>query len=195
MRKSATSWPLAVHEPETASAVPFLVRTRGARSRSVIATIDPEGLLSVLDRDSDVIFCRVPLTTEPELESLFDIGPTHEEWSGSAYSPRLDLLVAPENETLFAQWLEAGGWVTAFDPTSGRVHWQHASSTPVAGEPTLAPGDLVFTGELDGDVIVLDVGSGRFLFQGRAGGPIVGGVVSHARHSARHVAVVHGHRW
>ena len=54
-------------------------------------------------------------------------------------------------------------------------------------------GNVVLTGELTGDFIVLDARSGKILYRDNVGGPIAGGVITYAAQGVQNVAVVSGY--
>jgi alcohol dehydrogenase (cytochrome c) len=93
----------------------------------------------------------------------------------------------------FDQWGQARGWLTAFDAASGKMKWRYAASKPLLGAVTATAGDLVLTGELNGDLVALDGKSGKVLFRGDVGGPIAGGLVTYVARNVQQVAVVSGY--
>ena len=142
------------------------------------------------------------------------------EWNGAAHSPRLETIFVPAvdwcatfkkdasppdaekehthgfyfgGEMNFDKWGQARGWLTAFDAASGKMKWRYAASKPLLGAVTATAGDVVLTGELNGDLIALDGKSGKVLFRGGVGGPIGGGVVTDLARNVQHVAVVSGY--
>jgi outer membrane protein assembly factor BamB len=52
------------------------------------------------------------------------------------------------------------GWVTAIDASTGEVKWKHRSSRPMVAAVTTTRGNLLLTGELNGDFLVLDARTG-----------------------------------
>jgi alcohol dehydrogenase (cytochrome c) len=142
------------------------------------------------------------------------------EWNGAAHSPRLETIFVPAvdwcatfkkdasapdaekehthgfyfgGEMNFDKWDQARGWLTAFDATSGKIKWRYAASKPILGAVTATAGDVVLTGELNGDLVALDGKSGKVLFRGDVGGPIAGGVATYVARNVQHVAVVSGY--
>jgi alcohol dehydrogenase (cytochrome c) len=57
---------------------------------------------------------------------------------------------------------------------------------------TTTAGGLVLAGELTGDFLVLEAGSGRELYRFNTGGPIGGGIVSYEVKGKQFVAVMSG---
>ena len=58
---------------------------------------------------------------------------------------------------------------------------------------TATSADLVFTGELTGDFVVLDGRRGDVLYRFNTGGPIAGGVITYEQSGKQYVAVATGH--
>jgi alcohol dehydrogenase (cytochrome c) len=137
------------------------------------------------------------------------------EWSVPAYSPKLDLLVVPsvdwcgvfkrDDEPRFiAGQLYFGGsftwdppeksrgWLTAVKASTGEVAWKYQSTRPMLAAVTATSGDMIFTGELNGDFIALDARDGNVVYRFPGGGAIVGGVISYSAGSKQYVAVVSG---
>ncbi len=86
----------------------------------------------------------------------------------------------------------AGGWLTAVDATTGSIRWRYRSAAPLVAALVATAGDLVFTGELSGDLIALDARTGEPLYRFNTGGPIGAGVVSYAVAGVQYVAVMSG---
>ena len=60
-----------------------------------------------------------------------------------------------------------------------------ASLTPTAG-------GLVFTGDLDGNLLAFDAASGKVLFKSAIGGPVGGGIATDSVNRKQYVAVAAG---
>jgi outer membrane protein assembly factor BamB len=143
------------------------------------------------------------------------------EWNGPTYSPRTNALyvnaidwcttvrVAPPSELEGKEglpWTGSAaleepfgkpdstrrGWLTALDADDGRVRWRYASPTPLVAGITATAGGLVFTGDLDGNVLAFDASDGRILWRGQTRQPVGGGVVSYAVGGRQFVAVASG---
>jgi alcohol dehydrogenase (cytochrome c) len=143
------------------------------------------------------------------------------EWNGPSYSPRLNTLyvnaidwcttvkVAPPAELEGKDglpWTGSSelrepfgsadrtrrGWLTAVNADDGTVRWKYASPTPLVAGVTATAGGLVFTGDLDGNVLAFDGESGRILWRGKTGQPIGGGVASYAVGGRQFIAVASG---
>ena len=62
----------------------------------------------------------------------------------------------------------------------------------MTGGVTATEGDLIFTGELTGDLLALDARSGKVLLRHELGGPAGGGVVTYSARGRQNVAIVSG---
>lgn len=62
----------------------------------------------------------------------------------------------------------------------------YAALTPTAG-------NVLFTGDLLGNFLVLDARDGKELYRFDTGGPIAGGVVTYEQKGKQYVAVASGH--
>ncbi|HEV3334558.1 MAG TPA: PQQ-binding-like beta-propeller repeat protein [Bryobacteraceae bacterium] len=85
-----------------------------------------------------------------------------------------------------------GGWLTAVDADTGRVRWKYKSPTPMLAAVTPTAGGVVFTGDLNGDVLALDASSGSVLWRNATGAALGGGVISYQTGGHQRVAVVAG---
>ena len=159
----------------------------------------------------------VPLTTTPVRVCPGILG--GEEWNGSAYYAKESLLIVPATDwcaelskdttapdpekehsrgayiggqAKFEPWSAARGRLTAFDAATGHEKWRHDAAKPLVAGVTTTAGDLVFTGELTGDLLALDARSGAVLLRRELGGPAGGGVVTYRARGVQNVAVVSG---
>ncbi len=140
------------------------------------------------------------------------------QWNGPAYSPKSDLLYVNAIDwcTVFKlgpdpEWVatvpytglangwgtndpiaKAYGWINAVDPKTGKMRWRIKWPTPMYAALTPTAGDVLFTGDLNGDFLVLDARSGKTLYRFNTGGPIAGGVVTYERKGKQYVAVASG---
>jgi len=95
-------------------------------------------------------------------------------------------------ETKFDPWSAAQGRLTAFDASTGHEKWRYDAAKPLIAGVTATEGDLIFTGELSGDLLALDARSGKVLLRRALGGPAGGGGVTYSAGGVRNVAVVSG---
>ena len=142
------------------------------------------------------------------------------EWNGASYSPRLDALFVPATdwcnrirpaaqtpdpqpektrgaffggEFQFDPWANARGWLTAFDAATGKRLWRYRAAKPLVGAVLATGGDLVFSGDLNGDLHALDAKTGKVLYTHNVGGPLGGGLVSYQASGQQYVASVSGY--
>ena len=136
-------------------------------------------------------------------------------WNGPAFNPRTNMLyvnsvewcghfgVAQELRHIEGQFYMGGfarldpieqakGWVTALDASTGKIQWRYKSERQMVAAVATTSSELVFTGEVTGDFIVLDGRDGRVLYRFNTGGPINGGVISYAVNGKQYVAVMAG---
>jgi alcohol dehydrogenase (cytochrome c) len=84
------------------------------------------------------------------------------------------------------------GWLTAVDADSGRVRWKYKSPTPMLAGVTATAGGLVFTGDLNGDVLAFDAETGSIVWRDATAAPIGGGVISYETAGHQLIAVAAG---
>ena len=84
------------------------------------------------------------------------------------------------------------GWLTAVDADSGKVLWKYQSSLPLVASITPTASGLVFTADLEGNLLVFDAHSGKILFRSKVGGPVGGGVVTYMVEGKQYVAIAAG---
>jgi alcohol dehydrogenase (cytochrome c) len=136
-------------------------------------------------------------------------------WNGPAFNPRTNMLyvnsvewcghfgVAKELRHIEGQFYMGGfarldpieqakGWVTALDASTGKIQWQYKSDRQMVAAIATTSAELVFTGEVTGDFIVLDGRDGKVLYRFNTGGPINGGVITYAVNGKQYVAVMSG---
>ena len=84
------------------------------------------------------------------------------------------------------------GWLTAVNASTGTVVWKYQSKRPLLASVTITSANLVFTGELTGDFVVMDAGQGDILYRFNTGGPVTAGVITYAVNGKQYVAVPSG---
>jgi PQQ-dependent dehydrogenase (methanol/ethanol family) len=141
------------------------------------------------------------------------------QWNGAAFSPRTGLLyinaidwctvfkLGPEprwEATVPYTGLANGwgtndptdkwsGWINAVDPKAGTMAWRIKTPSPMYAAITPTAGDVLFTGDLEGNFLVLDARNGKELYRFNTGGPLAGGVVTWEQKGRQYVAVASGH--
>lgn len=83
-------------------------------------------------------------------------------------------------------------WLTAVDADSGKILWKYHSSQPLVAAITPTAGGIVFTGDLDGNLLAFDSTSGKVLLKTLTGGPIGGGISTYMIGGKQYVAVAAG---
>jgi len=137
------------------------------------------------------------------------------EWNSPAFNPGEHLLFAPavdwcgtfkkadEPRYIPGQLYMGGsytydpveksrGWLTAVNASTGAVTWRYDSKRPLVAAVTATSSNLILTGELTGDFLVLDALSGQVLYRFNTGGPITGGVITYAVQGKQYVAATSG---
>ncbi len=141
------------------------------------------------------------------------------QWNGAAHSQKTDLLYVNAIDwcTLFKlgpepKWVATipytglangwgtndptkdwSGWINAVDPKSGKMAWRVHTPAPMYAALTPTAGNVLFTGDLLGNFLVLDARDGKELYRFDTGGPIAGGVVTYEQKGKQYVAVASGH--
>jgi alcohol dehydrogenase (cytochrome c) len=219
--------PHDVHDYDLSHVAPVFTTTINGSTRNVIASTGKDGLLRLVDRDSKYVLYSVPFTNRMNVELPITTTPVRvcpgtlggEEWNGSAYYAKQNLLVVPATdwcaefnkdttapdpekehthgfyfggETKFDPWAAARGRLTAFEASTGRERWRYDAAKPLVAGVTATEGDLVLTGELTGDLLALDARSGSVLLRRDLGGPAAGGVITYSARGVQNIAVVSG---
>ena len=219
--------PHDVHDYDVSHVAPVFKTTISGSTRNVIASTGKDGLLRLLDRDSEDLIYSVPFTNRLNADSPVTTTPVRvcpgtlggQEWNGSAYYAKHNLLIVPATDwcaefnkdttapdpekehthafyfggqTKFDPWSAARGRLTAFDASTGQEKWRYDAAKPLIAGVTATAGDLIFTGELSGDLLALDARSGKVLLRRDLGGPAGGGVVTYSARGVQDVAVISG---
>ena len=70
--------------------------------------------------------------------------------------------------------------------------WRYQAATPILAAVTATAGGVVFTGDMNGNLIVLDAASGNVLHQVQTGAPTGGGIITYEAGGRQYVAVAGG---
>ncbi len=84
------------------------------------------------------------------------------------------------------------GWLTAINADDGAVKWKNQLPTPIIAGVTTTAGNLVFTGDLAGDLMAFNAADGKQLWKQNAGSPIGGGVITYLANDKQYVAAANG---
>jgi alcohol dehydrogenase (cytochrome c) len=198
----------------------FEANVGGRRSRLVAAT-GKDGLLRAVDRaNHEVVYAApvttlknvdVPVTSKGVMACPGALGGV--EWNGPALNRELNMLYV--NAVDWCMELkstdevrhipgriymggsvefgaEPQGWLTAVDASSGAVKWKYRSQKPMVSAVTATKGNVILSGELNGDFLVLDARDGKVLYKFNTGGAIGGGVVTYEENGKQYIAVMSG---
>lgn len=131
-------------------------------------------------------------------------------WPPTAYSPKTGWIYVPATDnpthyqleknakgepvtTLsFRDDAERAGTFTAIDPADGSIKWQLKSDLPVMSGALATAGNLVFTGESNGDFIALAADSGKRLWRFPTGAGVNAPPVTYRIGDRQYVAVASG---
>jgi alcohol dehydrogenase (cytochrome c) len=137
------------------------------------------------------------------------------QWNGPAFSPRTNMLYVASVDwcatfrkaaqlrhfmgSLYLGGMsdldlveDSRGWLTAVDASTGRIRWRYQSRRPLVAAVTVTSSDVLFTGELGGDFLVLDAGDGSVLYRFDTGAAMSGGIVTYRVDERQYVAVTAG---
>jgi alcohol dehydrogenase (cytochrome c) len=84
------------------------------------------------------------------------------------------------------------GWINAVNPQTGKMAWRMHTPAPMYAALTPTAGNVLFTGDLGGNFLVLNSRNGKKLYGFNTGGPIAGGVVTYEQKGKQYVAVASG---
>jgi alcohol dehydrogenase (cytochrome c) len=137
------------------------------------------------------------------------------KWNGPAFDPKLKALYVPATDwcnmlTLGTPRYEAGkpfwggsfafdqtpgaatGWINALDSDTGKIRWRYHTMTVTGAAVTPTAGGIVFTGDADGNFLVLDSKTGKLLLRTAMTGPLAGGIVTYMIGGKQYVAFTTG---
>jgi alcohol dehydrogenase (cytochrome c) len=209
------------HDWDLTQVSPIFKTKINGQERDLIATVGKDGILRSVDRTTHDAVYATPVTTikdvdkpvTPEGVSVCPGVLGGVEWSGPAFNPASNLLYVGAVDwcTTFysakaARFIPgklymggtiqlddtSQGWLTAIDSSSGKVRWHYRSPRPMVAAVTTTPGNIVLSGELTGDFIVLDAVSGDVLYRFNTGGSIGGGIVTYEIDGRQYVGVMSG---
>jgi alcohol dehydrogenase (cytochrome c) len=87
---------------------------------------------------------------------------------------------------------KAKGWLQAIDVGTGKVRWRNQWPTPIVAGVTVTSGNVLFTGDLNNDFLVIDTRDGKTLYSFNTGGSVAGGVISYQIGDKQYVATTSG---
>ena len=183
----------------------FLKAWRFAKNVNWVSGITEDGKL--LDR------------LEPEVGKTRTVCPSAigaKNWNQAAYSLRTALLYIPVQEIcndltardeepsegkpfIGGTWIFKGpaggkveGYIAAYDPRSGEQKWTHPAETWFLASLLATAGDLLFTGDPEGNFFALDARSGKRLWSFQTGAGHRGSAVTYQVKGRQYVATPSG---
>lgn len=87
---------------------------------------------------------------------------------------------------------KAYGWTTAIDPAMGSARWRVKMATPMLAALAPTAGGLVFTGDLNGNLLALDATSGKILYRYDTKNAVAGGIITYRASGTQYVAAAAG---
>lgn len=209
------------HDWDLTQVSPVLKQGLNNVSRDLIATVGKDGILRTLDAVSHEPLYETPVTTIENYHVPVTAEGVHAcpgvnggvLWSGPAYSPETGLIITPAVDycNVFIadpdpQFIpgqlymgggmerdeEMSGWLTAIEVETGEVKWKYRSERPMVAGVTTTAGGLVVTGDLDGNLLLLDVNTGELLHSLYVGAMIGGSVISYEVDGRQYIATGSG---
>jgi alcohol dehydrogenase (cytochrome c) len=209
------------HDWDLTHASPLYRTTVNGRERKMLSTVGKDGVLRVLDRDSQTRVFETPVTTIENAEARVTTTGTRAcpglvggvEWNGPTYHSGLNVIAVgavdwcatfymDDNPRFVPNQIFLGGrtvndkqsqgWVTAVDAASGKVRWKYRSPRPIVAAVTSTAGGLILAGELTGDLVAFDADSGDVRYRFNTGGPIGAGIVTYEAGGRQYIAVASG---
>lgn len=213
----AQQLPNDTHDWDTAAA-PILYSEGG---RDYMAVGSKDGYVYIYDRKTHKLITKAEVTTHlndqppgPEFVKTCPGVLGGVEWNGPAYSPQQHALFVgsvdwcgefkrvPQQHVeaavytggafKFAPVETASGWVRSIDAATGKQLWAYHSPTPMVAGVTPTAGGVLFTGDMNGDFLVLNSKSGQVLYRFNTGGAIGGGPTTYSVNGTQYVAVPSG---
>jgi len=125
------------------------------------------------------------------------------DWSNHSYSHRTNMVYYPYGANPVAHWNGAGangqraigqyqtGGILAYDASTGEVQWTNHLGTDMShGQgPLTTASDLLFVGQTDGRLLVMDAVTGDVLWEFQTGSAIAGAPITYAIDGDQYVAV------
>lgn len=206
------------HDWDLTQVSPVLKQGTDNVSADLIATVGKDGILRTLNSDSHEPLYETPVTTIENYDVPVTEEGVHAcpgvnggvLWSGPAYYPDDNLIITPAVDycNVFIadpdpQFIpgqlymgggmqrdeEMSGWLTAIDAESGEVKWKYHSARPMIAGVTTTAGGLAISGDLNGNLLLLDAGTGAVLNSVYSGAMIGSSVISYEVAGKQYIAV------
>jgi len=196
---------------------PALYRT--LRGKDMLAVAGKNGRVLGIDRTSKSVVFDTPATTiandgpidgTKKLVCPGTLGGA--QWNGTAYHPGFGALYVGMVDWCWFYWRrpEAGapggvsaepirdidaqpkGWITAIDGETGRVLWRYQADAQVIAGLVPTKGRLLFGGDVRGNLLAFDAGTGALLRRIDVGGALNNGLISYAVDGTQYLAAAVG---
>lgn len=105
-------------------------------------------------------------------------------WSGSGDTSHVFGAMDPAGH-----W---AGWVNATDADSGNIRWRYKAPYPILAGVTPTAGNVVFAGDMGGNLYAFDDSNGKLLFRTTTGGALGGGIITYDAGGRQMLAVASG---
>ncbi|MGH8149432.1 MAG: pyrroloquinoline quinone-dependent dehydrogenase [Steroidobacteraceae bacterium] len=211
---------VTAHDWQDLDLVAAPVLYRDSHVRDVLAFAGKDGYITAVDRDTHRRLFHTAVTTigthylaaTPRGVNACPGYAGGVEWNGPTLDPLNHTLVTGSVDACFDVKLgtakySAGqvnfggsvkpdgpitGWVTAVDSETGHVRWRYHAVKPVIAGVTPTAGGLTVTGDLAGNLLILNSKTGRLLREIATGGALAGGVVTYAVGGRQYIAFASG---
>jgi len=209
------------HDWDLTQVSPLFEAKIDGREIALLTTVGKDGILRAVNRENHEVVYSTPVTTiknadVPASDKAVETCPGvlgGVEWNGPALGRELNMLYVnavdwcmtfataekvrhiPGRDYMGGTVESASqpqGWLTAMDASTGAVQWKYQSKRPMVSAVTVTKGNVVFTGELNGDFLALNAHNGKVLYRFNTGGGIGGGVVTYEEAGKQYVAVISG---
>ncbi len=87
---------------------------------------------------------------------------------------------------------KSGGHLAAYNPMTGKAVWQYDYKYPLLASVLATAGDLIFTGDAEGDFFALDAGTGKKLWRFNTGSGHRGSSITYAVNGRQYIATPSG---
>lgn len=193
-----------------------------SQGAKMVAAGSKDGNVYGIDRSTHEVMFKTPVTTiknqgtRPQPGGLACPGPLGGvEWNGPAVNPVSRVIFVgavdfcqtivggtPEykkgqfyfgtSQTPIASEGGGRGWINAIDGDTGKTLWKYHADAPVVAGVTPTAGDVVFSGDLEGNLLALDAHNGTVLYKFNTGGAIAGGVITYETGGKQFLATTSG---
>lgn len=179
-------------------------------NRRMMSVVSKNGRLYLYDRDTRVTVGTVPITRIENDTMPIPVEGVHvcpginggANYNGHAYEPTSRRLFVSSIDWCYTFFHgkrtqadsrdQAFGWIRSFDAANGTELWARRTATPMVAGVTLTAGGVLLTGDLDGNLLVLNAKTGDELYRFSTGGPIGGSVITYSVNGKQYVAVPSG---